>query len=327
MDLLGFIGNGLGTLANMWSTNKTNKTNMQMQREANETNLAAVRETNQANMDLAEFQYLKNLEQWQRENEYNSPAKQMERLAAAGLNPNLVYQSIGNQAGSSPSYSAPEMKAGQVQAPSIQKYQDFGDFGVGNATRLMNESRISSAQVANMEEQNSLLRIDAKAKAQEMIMQQMRISGQAIQNARSELDYKLAEDLYQTSFDVARLNLRKLQKDIAKTDADTANVEANTALTQSNIALNSVRSKLTEAQYVRIMKELPGVIANSSILEKAASEYEEYGIRQSDPLWARALVECLDRVLPDKKQKAEVLEGIARGATVPIWKQVIDLFK
>ena len=32
-----------------------------------------------------------NMQQWQRENEYNAPAQQMTRLEAAGLNPNLMY--------------------------------------------------------------------------------------------------------------------------------------------------------------------------------------------------------------------------------------------
>lgn len=39
-----------------------------------------------------------NLESWNRENEYNSPMAQMERLRAAGLNPNLIYGSSSSGA-------------------------------------------------------------------------------------------------------------------------------------------------------------------------------------------------------------------------------------
>lgn len=53
--------------------------------------LQAVRETNAANLELAKYQNDWNLQQWNRENEYNSPLEQMKRLEAAGLNPNLVY--------------------------------------------------------------------------------------------------------------------------------------------------------------------------------------------------------------------------------------------
>ena len=40
---------------------------------------------------LAEYQYQKDLEMWNKQNEYNNPSNQMARLKDAGLNPNLVY--------------------------------------------------------------------------------------------------------------------------------------------------------------------------------------------------------------------------------------------
>lgn len=68
----------------------------------------AQREANRANMELAKYSYDKNLEQWNRENEYNSPSAQMERYKAAGLNPNLIY-SQQNTAGNSPQMSTPQI--------------------------------------------------------------------------------------------------------------------------------------------------------------------------------------------------------------------------
>ena len=68
---------------------------------------------NQANMKLAEYQYSKNLDMWNRSNEYNSPVNQMERLKTAGLNPNLVYVNasvVGNTSSSLPQYQAPKME-------------------------------------------------------------------------------------------------------------------------------------------------------------------------------------------------------------------------
>lgn len=46
-----------------------------------------------------------NVKMWNMQNEYNTPQKQMERLRAAGMNPNLVYGGgnvTGNTAGSAP---------------------------------------------------------------------------------------------------------------------------------------------------------------------------------------------------------------------------------
>lgn len=54
---------------------------------------------------LAEQQNQFNIDMWNRQNEYNSPAAQMKRFSEAGLNPNLIYGQ-GNAGNAS---SAPEM--------------------------------------------------------------------------------------------------------------------------------------------------------------------------------------------------------------------------
>lgn len=69
--------------------------------------------TIQANKELAEYQFSKNLEMWNKGNAYDSPEAQMERLKAAGLNPNLIYGTgnvTGNSSGTLPQYNAPTVK-------------------------------------------------------------------------------------------------------------------------------------------------------------------------------------------------------------------------
>lgn len=59
---------------------------------------------------LAEYAHQQDIAQWNRQNAYNHPAMQMERLQNAGLNPNLVYGSgsvTGNVSGQLPKYTAP----------------------------------------------------------------------------------------------------------------------------------------------------------------------------------------------------------------------------
>lgn len=58
--------------------------------------------------EMAKYEYQTNLEMWNRQNAYNSPAEQMKRYQEAGLNPNLLYGNIssGNST-SAPSYQAP----------------------------------------------------------------------------------------------------------------------------------------------------------------------------------------------------------------------------
>lgn len=75
-------------------------------------NKAAQKEANRAARELAEYQYSKNLEMWNRNNYYNSPEAQMERLRVAGLNPNLIYGSgnvTGNASSTPPQYERPNI--------------------------------------------------------------------------------------------------------------------------------------------------------------------------------------------------------------------------
>jgi len=109
---------------------------------------------NKANRQMAEYQYSKDLEMWNRQNEYNNPQSQMERFKAAGLNPNLIYgQGNAGNASTLPKYSAPTIKK-RSGLPDIQgvipAYQDYElkqaqTDNVTANTRLQEEKATSEA--------------------------------------------------------------------------------------------------------------------------------------------------------------------------------------
>lgn len=68
--------------------------------------------TIQANKALAEYQYSRDIEMWNKSNQYNTPAMQMQRFKNAGLNPNLIYGqgNAGNTASTLPKYQAPTVR-------------------------------------------------------------------------------------------------------------------------------------------------------------------------------------------------------------------------
>lgn len=72
-------------------------------------NKEAQDKTIKENRYLSNLAYSRDVEMWNRQNEYNSPESQMKRLESAGLNPNLVYGTgaVGNQTGAPPSYTPP----------------------------------------------------------------------------------------------------------------------------------------------------------------------------------------------------------------------------
>lgn len=82
--------------------------------------------TIKANKEMAEYQYSKDLEMWNRQNQYNTPEAQMQRLEGAGLNKNMVYGQgsvAGNTSGQMPKYQAPTV---EYQAPKLDLGSTMG---------------------------------------------------------------------------------------------------------------------------------------------------------------------------------------------------------
>lgn len=98
---LGLIAGALGALAQNANTNSAIAANKQEQQANREYNL-----------NLARLQNQWNIEQWNREAEYNSPAAYRARLKAAGMNPDLAY---GNVNGTAP--AGQSMTAGEASQP------------------------------------------------------------------------------------------------------------------------------------------------------------------------------------------------------------------
>ena len=105
-NVVGSLISGVGSIAGMIGQNKIVNKQIAAQREENRLN-------RYYNQMLARQQNQWNLEQWIRENAYNSPLAQMYRLRQAGLNPDLMYGqgTTGNSAGS------PEMTSGASSEP------------------------------------------------------------------------------------------------------------------------------------------------------------------------------------------------------------------
>ena len=112
--------------------------------------VSAQKEENQKNRDwnlnLAKLQNQWNIDQWNRENAYNSPAAQMARFKDAGLNPDLAY---GQQ---NLSAASPEMTAGEGSQPTdvsnLANKRTIGDIVSQAAT-----TRLTNAQAKLAESQ------------------------------------------------------------------------------------------------------------------------------------------------------------------------------
>lgn len=114
--------------------------------------------TIQANRKMAEYQYSKDLEMWNRANAYNDPSAQMQRYQNAGLNPNLIYgtgtASAGNTATALPKYNAP-----------TAEFNYKPSFNLGMMLSMFQDFAIKQAQTDNLREQNRILTSTADMKA------------------------------------------------------------------------------------------------------------------------------------------------------------------
>lgn len=108
----GFGGAGvltgvLGAAGQFYDTYQSNKT----ARENTDKTIAAQRRE-------AELAYQRSIQMWHMQNAYNSPAEQMKRFGAAGLNPHLIYgQGSSGNASGTPQYQAPNLQY-RYEAPA-----------------------------------------------------------------------------------------------------------------------------------------------------------------------------------------------------------------
>lgn len=229
--------------------------------------------TIQANKDMAKYQYEKNLEQWYRENEYNSPDQQMRRLRNAGLNPNLVYGNgsvSGNTTTSGPRYQAPDIEYNyepfQMQADGIMKAIDF----VNNQKLKDAQAAETMARVENLATQRDALRAKTENEIINRIYYQYRGSNAA-------LKYKLGNELFKTQVDYSREQLSRLRGEISLQD-------------YRKKSLNS-QMRLNEARREGLIQD------NSS--------YQKYGFtRNNAPWWLRMLINGIDKGFFDSPSSA-----------------------
>lgn len=132
------------SIAGNVASNKNIDTQIAAQQYENEKN-------REYNLNLAKMQNQWNIDQWNRENAYNSPAAQMARYKSAGLNSDLIY---GQQ---NLSAASPEMTAGEGSQPTdvsnLANKRTIGDIAAqASQTRLTNaQAKLAESQAKKMD--------------------------------------------------------------------------------------------------------------------------------------------------------------------------------
>lgn len=177
-NLLGSSGIGLGSIVQgavgLGTDYLTQQQQLANQMKINDKTFAQ-------NQLLQQQAYNQNLTMWRSQNEYNSPAQQMQRLEQAGLNKNLVYGG-GNVTGNTSS-SAPEYSPVFHEAPKVSKLHNIID------------TIMSYQQIQNQALQNDFTRARielagaASARADRALAMQDRFQRERLDIARKQLGY------------------------------------------------------------------------------------------------------------------------------------------
>ena len=240
------------SIAGNVASNKNIDTQIAAQQYENEKN-------REYNLNLAKMQNQWNIEQWNRENTYNSPAAQMARYKAAGLNPDLIY---GQQ---NLSAASPEMTAGEGSQPTdvsnLANKRTIGDI-VSQAA----STRLTNAQAKLAESQAN--KTDSETE------------GQGYQNEILKSDAAFRDALNSGTVSLNNMSLRVSEKGMQLTDEQITQVRKQCAqidqsIEQSRAAVDEIRQKISNLktdQAIARLRYIMDAKLNEATIKKLASE-------------------------------------------------------
>lgn len=215
------------------------------------------------------------LADWQTQTQYNAPSAQMERLKAAGLNPNLVY---GNGSGT---MQAPVVKSSDSAQWNPKPYEQHDSNSLGNYFQV----QAQSLQLDNLRAQNTVLMNDAALKDAQRVATlsnadstkwdlgfRMENHDLTIQSMRSRLEnmdvQMVATDLRNQYFArVADMGLKQAAQSILESEARTATSQA---------MRDEIRQRIVNLQ-------------SSNELMNFEKQLNDYGATKNDDIWWRVL--------------------------------------
>lgn len=217
---------------------------------------------NDTNLFLARDQNMYNFQQWMRENQYNLPVNQVERLKQAGINPALAYAngSMMNEAAASP-----QMISGRVQAPYLSpvdlsqirlnealagkadkegqatedanaRANELQPYTVEQTKQMIDDLKQS---ISNLEEELKGIRLDNERKEIENIIASSTMQ-EAIKFKRLEAQMAQDEASYYVKSILAKLGVLASQKDLN---------DSSKGLNEANIASVNAMADLAKKYY------------------------------------------------------------------------------
>lgn len=225
------------------------------------------KDTNKTNIQLAKEGREHDENMWNKQNAYNTPEMQMQRLKEAGLNPNLMY---GNGQSSTGNADAP--KPAHVATTS----NALASFNNNNAIQMLGayqDWQVKKAQIKNIEEET------AGKQIQNQLQTHYLPYGEDIANATA---YRT-----QGQSELTRYQARALAQQYRE----------NIATQQDRMALHG--SRLNESRERTSL--LQRSIQQKDLQIQLDQQLKPYGMSTADELWQRKLVPLIEDLLSPQK--------------------------
>lgn len=288
----------IGDVANLFGQSKANKQSQKWQEK------------------MYGMQRADALSDWNMQNSYNSPAAQMERYKAAGLNPKLIYgqsnmsQPVRSSSPGSFTAKAPEFR-GLSNAGSLftQAYQDNLNSAkqreltdstiskIGKEKELIDVQKVKTAQDAktgaSVENKN---RIDAFVKETLLPYQKQLMEGQTQKNAQSIENMKFQITQAMRDFDLRK---KVAEQGMKKTAEEILNLAMDRVLKMGQSEINT-QTLENMKQTLENLKS--GNLGNqmSNYLKVLEAEMTEKGIMKGDNMIMRGLQNFFRQLFGDK---------------------------
>lgn len=222
------------------------------------------------------------LNDWHRQNFYNSPAEMKKRLEAAGLNTNLIY-------GKGAENTAGMVRSSQGSAPNMTAPR-FDGATVTNS--LLTHANLKAIQAQTDNLQASAIKSLAEA-------------------AKTKRQQFEMEGLYDLKIDQMKSQLRVQEYDIEQKKANTIYIldknEREKLMNTTDIELKTQqmlheieKKATTMVDRTRLRVAIDNARKEGRILEYKAALADE-NINPNDPMWARLMVELLAETPSNKK--------------------------
>lgn len=226
-----------------------------------------------ANKAEAELAYQRDLEMWQRQNEYNSPQAQMQRLIDAGLNPHLMYGSgsVGNTGSNPPSYHPAPVNYNQKPMVTLE--------GIPQAISMYQDFSMRQAQIDNVRAQTDNI-------AMRTLSESFRQTLMDIQGKKTELDRDIA------------LNLWPYQANIKQSEAERGQIGVDQAMQMLRNMKQDEIIKGLDAQSKRLgfdeTRARTEKIQAEKLYQDMQNDWMRMGVTTSDNALVRVLVRMMN---------------------------------